>query len=161
MIEYIVCTFLPSKFSVFYSWEKSISRKKKSSTTPYYPISALLSVKLSLSHFGKSAIQGVFFFVFFFFNSICVPSLSFLHQSRKTKCKRWEKTKIKPWILSFYLLSVGMLVSHRIITQYRFHHCHTPIRFLRSFVFAISVRSRGRELQRNTELVQFYQLATI
>ena len=30
--------------------------------------------------------------------------------------------------------------------------CHTAIRFLCSFVIAISVRNQGRELQRNTEL---------
>ena len=44
MIEYIICAFLSSKFSIFYSGEKLISRKK-SSTTPDYPISALLSLK--------------------------------------------------------------------------------------------------------------------
>ena len=57
--------------------------KKKSSTTPYYSISALLSVKWSLSHFGKSAIQRVFFFSiasvclhFRFFTNLVKPSAS-------------------------------------------------------------------------------------
>ena len=43
MIEYIVRAFLSSKSSKFYSGEKLISRKKKSSTTPDFPLYYLSS----------------------------------------------------------------------------------------------------------------------
>ena len=46
---------------------------------------------------------------FIYHNSICVPSLSFLRQSRKTKRKRWENI----------ILSSGFYLYHLIITPSR------------------------------------------
>ena len=62
----IQCLYI-SSFKVFniLFMRKVDFAKKKSSTTPYYPISALLSVKLSLSHFGKSENRPYKAFFFF------------------------------------------------------------------------------------------------
>ena len=168
---YIPFRFLPPagwKFSIFPSWEKSISRQKNQvhliiQFPLYYRLSGHLWELKCREKFRKIGHTTCFFLIasvkwymkyFIYHNSICVPSLSFLRQSRKTKRKRWENIILSS---GFYLYHLIITPSHSYCTttftdinRYRFKLVLTYSKLknkwkFRNFSFR-SVHSRLREV---------------